>query len=135
MRENLSSGFLIRSDTNQVVQPQKMARGLKFQNTEVEGLYYLCRQLVCAFVFVYAKSRFSHDAAQLICWFLLKITSNLYSEVPNEYPQVFVTCMFHGKMTKNISQFSPNTLLHLSTADFNFVKHDFFPSLHSLLFF
>ena len=30
-RENWSSGFLIRSNTNQAVQPQKIAGGLKFQ--------------------------------------------------------------------------------------------------------
>ena len=29
--ENLSLGFLIRSDTNRDAQPQKMVRGLKFQ--------------------------------------------------------------------------------------------------------
>ena len=31
-----------RSDTNRAVQPQKMARGLKFRVEEVEGLHYLC---------------------------------------------------------------------------------------------
>ena len=30
------------SDRNRAVQPQKMARGLKFWNNEVEGLYYIC---------------------------------------------------------------------------------------------
>ena len=30
-----------RSDTNQAVQAQKLARGLKFQIHEVKGLYYL----------------------------------------------------------------------------------------------
>ena len=30
IKKNLSSGFLTRSDTNQTVQPQKLARGLKF---------------------------------------------------------------------------------------------------------
>ena len=35
------SGFPTRSNTNGAVQPQKMARGLKFQILEVEGLYYL----------------------------------------------------------------------------------------------
>ena len=30
------------SNTNQAVQPQKMARNLKFQIMEVEGLYLLC---------------------------------------------------------------------------------------------
>ena len=32
--------FPTRSDTNQAVQLQKMARGLKFRIHEVEGLYY-----------------------------------------------------------------------------------------------
>ena len=32
------------SDTNQAVQPQKVARGLKFLIYEVEGLYYLCSE-------------------------------------------------------------------------------------------
>ena len=31
LMKKLSSGFLTRSDTNQAEQPQKMARGLKFQ--------------------------------------------------------------------------------------------------------
>ena len=34
--------FPTRSDTNQAVQLQKMARGLKFWIWKVEGLYYLC---------------------------------------------------------------------------------------------
>ena len=38
---NLSLRFLTRSDTNWAVQPQKMARGLKFQTWEEEGLYFL----------------------------------------------------------------------------------------------
>ena len=33
--------FPSRCDTNWAVQPQKMARGLKFLIKEVEGLYYL----------------------------------------------------------------------------------------------
>ena len=64
------------SDTNQAVQLQEMARGLKFRIKIVEGLYYLCSQktkalisfavtkkLICVFVFAYAKCWFSHDAA------------------------------------------------------------------------
>ena len=35
---------MTRSDANQAVQPQKMARGLKFWTKEVEGLYYLCNE-------------------------------------------------------------------------------------------
>ena len=31
----------MRSDTNRAVQPQKMARGLKFLIWEVEGFYFL----------------------------------------------------------------------------------------------
>ena len=41
MGENGSSWFPTRSDTNQAVQPQKIARGLKFHIYEAEGLYYL----------------------------------------------------------------------------------------------
>ena len=33
-------GVFTRSDTNRTLQPQKMARGLKFRIEEVEGLYY-----------------------------------------------------------------------------------------------
>ena len=66
---------MTRSDSNQAVQPQKMARGLKFSIKKEEGLYYLFSEnkgadqlrgyLICAFVFAYAKSRFSHDAAYI----------------------------------------------------------------------
>ena len=34
--------FPTRSDTNQAVQLQKMARGLKFRIKKKDGLYYLC---------------------------------------------------------------------------------------------
>ena len=58
---------------------QKISIGLKFQICKVVGLYYLCGenkgtdqlrgyhtlQLINAFVFAYAKSRFCHDAAHL----------------------------------------------------------------------
>ena len=65
------------SDTNQAVQLQKMARGLKFRIYEVEGLYYKCSEnrgadqlrgyakLICVFVFGYAKLWVSHAAAQI----------------------------------------------------------------------
>ena len=36
--------FLTRSDTDQAVQLQKMARGLKLRIKKVEGLYYLCSE-------------------------------------------------------------------------------------------
>ena len=41
MRENWSSGFSSKSDTNQLVQLQNMARSLKFQIKEKGELYYL----------------------------------------------------------------------------------------------
>ena len=40
MRENRSSGFPTRSDTNQPVQSQKQARGLKFWLYVEDELYY-----------------------------------------------------------------------------------------------
>ena len=40
--------FTTWSDTNQAIQLQKMARGLKFRMKEVEGLYHLCRENKCA---------------------------------------------------------------------------------------
>ena len=72
--------FPIRSDSNQAVQPQGMGRDLKFWTKNVVELYYnvaktkalICMvttQLICAFVFVYAKNRFSHDAAH-IRWYV-----------------------------------------------------------------
>ena len=36
--------FPTRSDTNQAVQLQKMARGFKYLIKEEEGLYYLCSE-------------------------------------------------------------------------------------------
>ena len=37
-------GFPTRSDTNQAVDPQKIARGLKFRIYIEEGLYYPCSE-------------------------------------------------------------------------------------------
>ena len=59
--------FQIWSHTNQVVQLQKMARGLKFQTLKVEGLYYLfSEKKICVFVFAYAKHWFSHDGLKYL---------------------------------------------------------------------
>ena len=68
-----------RSDTNRAVQLQKMARGLKFRIYEVEGLYYPCSEnkgadQLCGYreadlrpcFRIYAKTRFSHDAAHML---------------------------------------------------------------------
>ena len=69
--------FPTMSDTNQAVQLQKMARGLKFRILKVEGLFYLCSEnkalisfavttnLICVFVIAYATCWFSYDTAQL----------------------------------------------------------------------
>ena len=70
--ENLSSGFPTRSDTNLTVHPQKMIRGLKFRILKLRDctIYVtktkaLISFMVRAFVSAYAKSRFSHDAANI----------------------------------------------------------------------
>ena len=55
--------FPTGSDTNRALQPQKKARGLNFWILELDGLFYLCSdsscvlptQLICTFVFTYAK--------------------------------------------------------------------------------
>ena len=70
--------FLTRSDTNQSVQPMKMARGLKFWIKKVQGLYYPCsenkgadqlrgyREADLRLCFAYAERWFSHNAAHII---------------------------------------------------------------------
>ena len=80
MRKSVS-GFPTRSHTNRAVQPQKMARGLIFPIKIEEGSHYhvaktkrliscavrlVTAQRICVFVFAYVKSRFSHDAAQMV---------------------------------------------------------------------
>ena len=42
----LSSGFPTMSDTNLALQPQKMARNLKFKILEIEGLCFLCSETI-----------------------------------------------------------------------------------------
>ena len=91
----MSSGFPTRSDTNQAVQPQKMARGLEFRIEKEEELYYLLShfayaktktlisfavtaKLICVFVFAYAKCWFSHDAAHI------KVSIYVRSFMPQE---------------------------------------------------
>ena len=76
-KENLSTGFLTRSKTNQAVQPQKIVRSFKFQINEVEALYYPCSkikllisctvtaQLTCTFVFRICKKQVSHDVVHI----------------------------------------------------------------------
>ena len=70
-RQNPFSGFARSSDTNGAVQPQKIVRDLKYRIEEIYRLYFLCNENKgtvdnCAFVFVYGKSRFSHDTAHFL---------------------------------------------------------------------
>ena len=64
-------GFLARSKTNRAVQPLKISRDLKFWivlrylGTKDLISYAVTTELICAHVFAYAKSRFSHDAAHI----------------------------------------------------------------------
>ena len=48
------------SDTNQAVQLQKMARGLKFRISKAEGLHYLCSENKGADQLCGYASLFSH---------------------------------------------------------------------------
>ena len=75
-RENLSSGFPTRWDSNQPAQLQKLARGLKFRIQKLEVLYYQgskqqkCWSDRCAgwpapLLVVYSINRFSHDMAHI----------------------------------------------------------------------
>ena len=76
--KNPSSGFPTMSDTKRIEQPLKIARGMKFGLRKWRNCtFYVAKtkaliscavteQLICAFVFAYAKSSFSHDADQLV---------------------------------------------------------------------
>ena len=69
MRENLSSGLPIRSDTNRTVPPQKMVRGLKFWFVEIEGLCYLCSENKGADQLRRSAPLFSHICkTQVFAW-------------------------------------------------------------------
>ena len=81
MRENQSSGFPTRSDTDWPVQSQKKSRSLDFgfkkkinctirvAKTKVLISFAVTEMLICAFVFAQAKIRFSHDAAHICLLF------------------------------------------------------------------
>ena len=87
-RQNLSSGFPTRSDTNRAVQRQKMARGLTFRIYIEEEFCLLCSvnkgaicvvtaQLIWAFNSAYAKSGVSHDAASIHRYHQLAYETNV----------------------------------------------------------
>ena len=60
----------MRSDTNRVVQPQRMAFGFRKKRNCVicvaKTKMLITAQLICVFVFAYAEGRFSHDTAHLL---------------------------------------------------------------------
>ena len=60
--------FSTRSDTNQAVQSQKMARGLKFRFKREEGLYYLCSENKGA-----DQLRGNHEADLRLCFRICKM--------------------------------------------------------------
>ena len=87
-------GFPTRSNTNRAVQPQKMARGLKFRIYEVEGLYYLFSENKGA---DQLRSYCAADLRLLKSWFSHSILSNpLYSPT-----QFVAACRFSAK--ENVS--------------------------------
>ena len=81
--------FPNRSDTNQAVQSQKQARGLKFRIEKEEEVYYSCSenkgadQLHCyreadlRLCFRICRLLFSHKAAQTVSYFLFQSTFQL----------------------------------------------------------
>ena len=76
-RENLSSGFSTRSDSNQPAQLEKPARTMKLQILKLEMLYHLgseqqrcwsdCAGWSAPLLFAYGVNRFSHGVAHLLC--------------------------------------------------------------------
>ena len=94
-RENLSLGFLTRSDTNRAEQPQKMIRSLKFRIQEVESLYYICRETKGAYqlhghcaadlhlCFCNCDNRFTNDAAHIL---------NIMYNTPMQYTAIICGC-------------------------------------------
>ena len=60
-----------------------MARGLKFRIKVVEG------KLICVFVFAYAKSRFSHNEAQLLLLLFFCIKVLIHLKPPRRFCTLF----------------------------------------------
>ena len=79
--------FSTKSDTNQAVQLQNMARGLKFRIYKVEGLYYVAKtkalisfvvtaKLICVFVFAYIYANVCFLMTRLILFQLRLLRHN-----------------------------------------------------------
>ena len=112
------------SDTNQAVQLQKMARGLKFRIYKVEGLYYLCSENKGA-----DQLRGYRGADLRLCFRICKKpvfsgrNSNVVGSYKNPYTEVPSTCLY-GKLQKII-------LYHQISALFVPVLHQSFVTLGS----
>ena len=89
--ESLSLGFPTSLDTNWAVWPQKMVRGISFSDLERRGIVLSVKQktnvlisctvtvqLICAFVFVYATVRFSHEGAHMKVFYALYLKCQGY---------------------------------------------------------
>ena len=76
--KKLYSGFPTRSCTNRAVQPEKMAKRdcttyvAKTKAPKLRDNCAVIAQLICAFVFAYAKIRFSHKSGSFI-WYEIQI--------------------------------------------------------------
>ena len=95
MRKPVLVGFTTRFHTNRAVQPQKMARGLKFRIQEVKGLYYLCSKnkgadQLCGYheadlrlcFRICKKPVFSRCGSNMLTFFTCSITSLSSSSLP-----------------------------------------------------
>ena len=93
------------SDTNQAVQLQKMARGLKFRILKVVGLYYLCSE--------------NKGADQRLCFricttlvFSRSGSNRHYANRPMQHTAIFHGCKNVYFQMKNCDIFSVFALKH-----------------------
>ena len=117
-RENQSSGFPTRSDSNRPVQPQKMTRSLKFRYEEWGLCNPCCKtkaliscaitaQLICAFVFTLAKLWFSYDVAHMqlsklkMAVFLINNKASLEQFKCNLFSKFFICSPFYIYLTSH----------------------------------
>ena len=100
-------GFRNRSHTNQAVQLQKIAGGLKFRNKEVEGLDYLCSE--------------NKGADQLCsyCWAVLRLLFSTHAKKRGTYKKTITGIIQHSPSEMCCSSLSMRSshLRHQSYAD------------------
>ena len=112
------------SDTNQAEQSLNMARDLKFRieryctilvaKTKAQISFTVTAKLICVFVFAYAKSRFSHDAAHI---YLLVPQNQIQTLcVLGNFACFFVVCCFFQIKLYSIKSFR-NTIKVSNTLD------------------